>query len=212
MKDERKPGLWRTIHLDLESFADLKGVRLHSPMSYLDVLMFPGVIAVILFRFTSFFHHHHLRPLSRLLYLLNFVLFSVELSPACQIGPGLALPHPAGVAIVGGARIGRRARIYQGVNIGGAAIDDETVEHFPTIGDDCWLFGSTWVVGPVKIGDRARIGIQSMVVRSIPAGAVAMGSPARVIRFLDGEAPASTEEAPAKVMAGHANGGTPRRP
>src|SRR5690348_5116154 len=85
------------VRADLEAFAELKGVRLSSPLGLVNVLLHPGVMAVLIFRLASFCHRYYLRPISRLLYILNVILFGVELMPSARIGPGLAMPHPVGV-------------------------------------------------------------------------------------------------------------------
>ena len=173
-----------TIRADLEAFAALKGSRLRTPMQLLDVLAYPGTIAVIVFRFAAFFHRRRLRPLSRILYFLNIVLFGCEIMPGASIGPGLMVPHPVGVGIGTESRLGRNARIMGLVRIGGGA--DPSREGMPTIGDECWLLDGAKVFGPVTVGDRTIIGADTLVLSDLPSDVIAAGRPARVIRQRDG--------------------------
>jgi len=148
-------------------------------------------MAVLLFRLAASCHRARLRPISRLLYIWNLMLFGVDIAPQARVGPGLVLPHPVGVAIQGNVCIGRNARVFQGVSIGGAASEDPSRDGFPTIGDNCWIFAGAKVLGPVTIGDAALIAVDALVVRSVPAGAVAAGNPARVVRYRATSPPAA---------------------
>ena len=178
-----------TVRADLESFAELKGVRLSTPWGFLDVLLFPGVLAVLLFRVSGVLHRWRLRPLSRLLYVLNLVLFGVDLAPGASVGPGLALPHPVGTAIAPLSRVGRKVRIFQGVSVGGVSYEDPGRDGFPTVGDECWLFAGAKILGPVEIGSHAMVAANALVIRSVPPGAVVVGNPARVVRYREGFSP-----------------------
>ena len=197
-----------TVWADLESFAELKKRRLPSVIGIIDLLLMPGVLAVLIFRLATLLHRFYLRPFSRLLYILNMMLFSVDLAPGAEIGGGLALPHPVGVAIARHSRIGRRARIFQGVSVGGGAIEDPTRDGFPVIGDDCWLFAGAKVLGPVRVGDGAMVGANAVVVRPVPERAVVVGNPARVVR-VRGATSANHSDAIAEVAKAQARAAQP---
>lgn len=199
MTKSPRMSLLGTIRADLESFAELRGKKLHSPLALLDVLFFPGVLAVLLFRLAGAFHRVRLRPISRLLYILNLVLFGVDLAPSAEVGPGLALPHPNGVAIAPATRIGRKVRLFQQVSVGGVSYEDPTRDGFPTVGDECWIFAGAKVLGPIHIGDRAMVASNALVIRSVPAGAVVVGNPARVVRYREGAPAAPRTEAEARI-------------
>lgn len=191
-----------TIRADLESFAELRGKKLSSPFALIDVLFFPGVLAVLVFRCAGAFHRARLRPISRLLYILDLILFGVDLAPSADVGPGLALPHPNGVAIAPATRIGRKVRLFQQVSVGGVSFEDPTRDGFPTVGDECWIFAGAKVLGPIHIGDRAMVASNALVIRSVPAGAVVVGNPARVVRYREGAPAAPRTEAEAKIAIG----------
>ena len=183
-------GLLRTIRADIASLSELKrspsGLR-----TTIDMLALPGAWAVILFRLGATCHRRHLRVVSRLCYFANVVAFGADLAPDAEVGPGLAIPHPVGVTF-SSVTIGRRLRIVGPVTLGGGGFADPSRDGFPTIGDDCWLFGGAKVLGPVTVGDRAVVGADSLVRDDIPPEVIAVGRPARVLRRRDDLAPAVT--------------------
>jgi serine O-acetyltransferase len=194
---EPRPSFRETVWGDLQGFAALKGVKLGTTWGLLDVLLFPGVMAVLLFRVSSLFHQMHLRPVSRLLYILNVMLFGADIAPGARIGPGFTVPHPVGVTIGGPVVMGRDVHIFVGVGIGGGASLDDP-HGFPTIGDRVWIFAGAMVFGNIVIGQDAQISANSFVRTSVPPGAIMVGNPARLVTYRPGYGPkavASTEPA-----------------
>lgn len=111
----------------------------------------------------------------------NHVLTGADIAWQASIGPGLRLYHPTGVVIGPYVVIGRDCRIQQGVTLGGPGGDDgEAAEgRSPMLGDGVELGAGAKVIGPVTVGDRARIGANAVVTRSVPADHVAVGIPAQ---------------------------------
>ena len=175
--------------------AELKQVPFPSLRGLVDVLLLPGAWAVLLFRVSSSLHNAGLRPLSRLLYFLNVVLFGVDLAPSAVVGPGLALPHPIGVAF-SPVVIGRRVRLMGGVRLGGGGFEEEQRDGFPTICDEAYIFDGAKVFGPVTVGSRTVVGTNSVVSRDLPPNAIALGHPARVVRYRDDPDPLSESTSP----------------
>jgi len=105
------------------------------------------------------------------------VVTGAEIDPGAAIGGGLMLPHPNGVVIHPDVVIGPNCMIFQqvtlGSNRGGAGV--------PTLGGHVDIGPGARVLGPVTIGDHAVIGANAVVFRDVPAGAVAVGVPARVL-------------------------------
>jgi len=95
--------------------------------------------------------------------------------PLNVFGPGLAVVHPFGVVVSRKARIGENCRIHAGVNVG------EHRGSAPSIGDDVYLGPGAKVVGGVKVGNRAVVGANAVVVKDVPAGVTVGGVPARII-------------------------------
>jgi serine O-acetyltransferase len=180
----RPPGFLECVRADLASMAELKQARWPSLGGLADVLMLPGTWAVLLFRVSAALHRLGLRPVSRIVYFGNCVLFGADLAPGAEVGPGLALPHPVGVAF-SPVRIGRRARLMGGVRLGGGGYDDTTRDGLPTLGDDCYVFDGAKIFGAVRIGDRVVVGTNSVVSRDVPSDVIVVGNPARVVKHRD---------------------------
>jgi len=114
-----------------------------------------------------------------LLTYLNIVLFGLEVSPRCEIGPGIFFPHPCGT-VVGAWRIGSNATIFQGVTLGAKELD----MHFdfrlrPNIGDNVVLGAGSKILGAIRIGDNVTVGANSVVVDSVEDESTVVGIPAR---------------------------------
>ncbi len=110
----------------------------------------------------------------------NIVLFGLEVSSKCEIGPGLFLPHTSGT-VIGASRIGKNATILQNVSVGATELDmhwDPALR--PTIGDDVTLGAGCKVFGGLDIGDHVTVFANSVVLRSIPENSVAGGIPVKV--------------------------------
>ncbi|MFL6157418.1 MAG: serine O-acetyltransferase [Marmoricola sp.] len=156
-------------------------------------LINPASHAVILFRLGSALARTPLRPFAFLVRAFGVTWAGTEIHPDATIGPGLTLVHSTGVVIGGGVVIGSNCRISQGVTLGelGRGARDETWGS-PVVGDDVVIGVNAVVLGPCTVGDGAVIGANSVVTKDVPAGAVAAGSPARVIRIIgepaDGDA------------------------
>jgi serine O-acetyltransferase len=109
-------------------------------------------------------------------------LLGADIHPDAKVGSGLCLPHPYGIVIGHGVRIGCRARILQGVTVGGVSgrkRSDGSSQ--PYIGDDVILGAGAKILGPVSIGDRVRIGANAVVLQDIPSDCNAAGVPARIL-------------------------------
>jgi serine O-acetyltransferase len=176
------------ISADLRGAAKLKGVRHPSLGGYIDLLSMPGVLATILFRISDDLHRRGLRPLSRLVFFINFCMFNVELYPGSDIGPGLVSPHPGGFGVAKGCVIGRDFHALGGVRVGGGAAADESEDGFPRLGDGCFMLDGAKAFGPITIGDRTVVAASSVVLTDLPANVIAAGIPARVIKPRDPEA------------------------
>ena len=125
---------------------------------------------------------------ARMLSQLTRSVTGVEIHPGARIGKRLFIDHGMGVVIGETAEVGDDVMLYHGVTLGGRSMD--RVKRHPTVGDRVTIGAGARVLGPVVIGDDAQIGANAVVVRDVPAGAVATGIPARA-RFPDpGQDPA----------------------
>ena len=141
----------------------------------------PRFIPNLLCRLAYFFYSIHLGPIGKLFALLNFFLFGIEIAVRCPIGPGLFLPHTQGT-VIGAYRIGVNVTIFQGVTLGAREVNFAYgPSERPTIEDNVSIGAGAKVIGGLTVGEGARIGANAVVVRSIPAGATAVGVPARLL-------------------------------
>ena len=174
------------VHLvgaDFRAFLALDDVKGRSLRRCLDVLTHPGFLAVVIFRLSAAAHERGLVPVARLLFLLNFVLFSTEVSPRLKAGPGFVLAHPQGVALGAGVKIGRGVRVLRGVAVGTAGYKDTSRDGFPVIGDGAVLYDSAKVFGPVTVGDGAVIGTGVTLFESVPDRAVVVAKQQLEVRL-----------------------------
>jgi len=171
------------IRADLAAVAKLKGRPFPTLGAYADLLTLPGAWAVLIYRVATWLHDHHLRPLSRLCYFANVVLFGADLAPGSRVGPGLAIAHPVFCGWGSGLRMGRDVVISGGVRFGTAAVDDSERAGEPVVGDGCYFLDAAKVLGHVTIGDHAVVAANALVLDDVPPAAVVVGSPARIIRY-----------------------------
>ncbi len=117
----------------------------------------------------------------RLLTYLNLVLFGLEVTPKCEIGPGVFFAHPAG-CVIGAWKIGRNAMIFQGVGLGALRPDMGFRQELRCeIGDNVVLGAGCKVLGPYRIGDNVTVGTNSVVLNSVGPNLTVFGIPARVV-------------------------------
>lgn len=111
----------------------------------------------------------------------NLVLFGIEITPRCEIGPGLFFPHTSGT-VVGAWKIGRNATIYQNVTLGSKSLDMVFNSDLrPELGDGVTLGAGSKVLGGIKIGDNATVGANSVVLQAVEADSIVVGIPARAV-------------------------------
>lgn len=143
----------------------------------------PRFTPVLLCRLAYLFYRYKLMPLAKVISLINFFLFGLEIGIRCEIGKGLFFPHTSGI-VIGALSIGENATIYHGVTIGARELDFSYMDTSrPVIGSGVTISTGAVILGPVTIGDRVRIGANSVVLSSIPNDVLAVGVPARIIEI-----------------------------
>jgi serine O-acetyltransferase len=112
---------------------------------------------------------------------LNMVVFGIQAANQQQIGPGLVLPHTHGT-VLGAARIGRNATVFQQVTLGAREADfGFDLSRRPVIGDDVTISAGAKVLGGITLGNGCIVGANAVVLESVPPGMLAVGVPARMI-------------------------------
>ncbi len=139
----------------------------------------PGFAAVLKHRWAQALYRTGLRRTAKLLWRWNVFTTACHLHLDAQIGPGLVLPHPTGVVVGAGARIGIGVTLYQHTTIGRS----RRAERYPVIGDGVVVYPGAVIVGPVTIGRGAVIGAGAVVLSDVPERAVVAGNPAQVLRI-----------------------------
>jgi serine O-acetyltransferase len=124
-----------------------------------------------------------LRMPARLLSQFSRFLTGVEIHPGARIGQRFFIDHGMGVVIGETAEVGDDVMLYHGVTLGGRSLRRE--KRHPTVGSRVTIGAGARILGPVYIGDDVQIGANSVVVKDVPAGAIATGIPATV-RFPQG--------------------------
>jgi serine O-acetyltransferase len=124
--------------------------------------------------------NHHVPLLPRLLSLFNRVVFATQLPAQTRLGKGVRLNYSGlGTVLHARAVIGNRVEIGPGVVVGGRS----NIWEVPVIEDDVQIGVGAKVLGPVRVGRGAVIGAGAVVLHDVPAGAVVVGIPARVLRI-----------------------------
>lgn len=162
--------------------ADLRAPLLRDPASRgpLDVILsYPGFHALLFYRVTHALHHLGIPLLPRWLAHVARFLTGIEIHPAAKIGSGVLIDHGMGVVIGETVEVGDDCTIYQGVTLGGTSLSHG--KRHPTLGRGVIVGVNAAVLGAITIGDGARIGGGSVVVKDVPAGASVVGVPARIV-------------------------------
>lgn len=151
-----------------------------------------GLHTVLLYRLTRWLHLHHLELLALPVGYLSFALTGAHISRRAVIGKALFLPHPNGVVIGATTVIGDHCCLIGGNVIGQLYGQGDR----PVIGN--YFFGGAGakILGKIKIGDRVRVGPNSVVIRSLPDNTTALGIPARIVFRRGGAAPTAPRRAP----------------
>ena len=175
--------MFEALQEDLDAFL----ARDPAARSRLEVaLLYPGFHALAIHRLTHALWRRGLRLLPRFLSQVGRILTGVEVHPGATIGRRLVIDHGMGVVIGETAEIGDDVTLYQGVTLGGTspAVDSAAQvgkKRHPTLRDRVIIGSGGQVLGPIVIGEGARIGANSVVTKEVPAGMTAIGIPAQVV-------------------------------
>ena len=167
--------VFKTLREDIQTvFAKDPAAR-----SMLEVIFFyPGLHALWFHRVAHFLWQHRLQFPARLLSHISRFLTGIEIHPGARIGKRFFIDHGAGVVIGETAEIGDDVLLYQGVALAGTTL--KRGKRHPTIGNNVVMGTGAVALGAVMIGDGARVGAGSVVVKSVPPGATVVGIPGRL--------------------------------
>ncbi|MBU1148124.1 MAG: serine O-acetyltransferase [Candidatus Omnitrophica bacterium] len=142
-------------------------------------LCYPGVHALWFHRIAHFFYSHKMYVIARAISHVARFLTGIEIHPGAKIGRRVFMDHGMGVVIGETSEIGDDALLYKGVVLGGTAL--EKGKRHPTIGKNVVIGSNACVLGPITIGDGAKIGSGSVVVKDVPSGATVVGIPGKIV-------------------------------
>jgi serine O-acetyltransferase len=143
------------------------------------VLLYPGLHSLWLHRAAHAFWTHERPFTARILSHANRFATGIEIHPAAAIGRRVVIDHGMGVVIGETATVGDDCLIYKGVVLGGTT--RSRGKRHPQLGRHVVVGSNACILGAIEIGDGARVGSGSVVVRPVPANATVVGVPARVI-------------------------------
>jgi serine O-acetyltransferase len=142
---------------------------------------YPGLHAVVLHRRAHWCWNHGLKWLGRFISHITRFLTGIEIHPGAKIGERVFFDHAMGVVVGETAEIGDGCTIYQAVTLGGTSLYKGTKRH-PTLGRNVVVGAGAQVLGGFTVGDGAKVGSNAVVTKPVPAGATAVGNPARIIQ------------------------------
>ena len=163
---------------------DFKQPRLQDPAyhSVLELFFnYPGVWAVVNYRFAHFFYECKCKRLARIISGISQFLTGVDLHPGAKLGRRIFIDHPSGVVIGQTAIIEDDVLIYQGVTLGGVSLQKGIKRH-PTIKKGVIIGSGAKVLGNITIGQNAKIGSNAVVVKDVPENSTAVGIPAHIVK------------------------------
>lgn len=143
------------------------------------ILCYPGFHAVCFYRMSRWLWHRDFKLMGRFISHLGRMLTGIEIHPGATIGRKFFIDHGMGVVIGETATIGDNVTIYHDVTLGGTSWD-HGIRH-PQIGNDVVIGAGAQLLGPIHIGDGARIGSNAVVVKDVPAHATIVGIPGHVV-------------------------------
>ena len=108
------------------------------------------------------------------------VRYSMDIHPAAEIEPGIFIDHGIGVVIGETASIGTGTLIYHGVTLGVAHL--MSGKRHPTIGRNVLIGANATILGPIKVGDGAKVGANAVVLNDVPCACTVAGNPAKIVK------------------------------
>jgi serine O-acetyltransferase len=167
---------------------DIRTIKERDPAAKNNVeilLCYPGLHAIWLHRIAHLLYQRRWYTTARLLSHFNRWFTGIEIHPGAKTGRRLFIDHGMGVVIGETTEIGDDCLIYKGVVMGGTTLEKK--KRHPTLGSRVIVGSNSTILGAITIGDGARIGSGSVVVKSVPPGATVVGVPGRIVESITPE-------------------------
>ena len=157
-----------------------------SSSSFWIILLYPSIHVMIFYYISRFLWLRNIKSIARLLMQIARFLTGIEIHPGAKIGNGFFMDHAMGIVIGETAEIGKNVTIYHGVTLGGimpAFKSDEQrgIKRHPTLEDGVIIGSGAQILGPIIVGLNARVGANSVVLKSVPEGMSVVGVPAHEV-------------------------------
>ena len=181
--------LFKTLREDINGYLE----RDPAARSSLEVLLcYPGFHALVTYRLCHRLWQSRLYLVGRIISHIGRILTGIEIHPGAKIGKRFVIDHGSGVVIGETAEIGNDVTIYHGVTLGGVApsVDSGSQvgqKRHPTLSDGVIIGSGAQILGPVIIGEHARVGANSVVTKDVPRSLTAVGVPAKIVMPKDKE-------------------------
>ena len=175
--------IFNTLREDIDAFK----ARDPAARSEMEIMLcYPGYHALVVHRLSHRLWKMKLRTLARFLSYLGRIVTAIEIHPAAVIGRRFVIDHGTGVVIGETTIIGADVTLYHSVTLGGISpsVDsDKQVgqKRHPTVMDGAIIGSGAAVLGPITIGEEARVGANSVVTKDVSASVTAVGIPAQVV-------------------------------
>jgi serine O-acetyltransferase len=178
---------WKSLVSEVR--ADVSAARDRDPaaqgVSTLEILgSWAGVQALLAHRLAHALSGAGVSFVPRLIAYLTRAVTGVEIHPAAKIGREFFIDHGAGVVIGETAEIGERVTLYQGVTLGGTGF--QRGKRHPTLGDNVTVGSGAKLLGPIAVGDGAKVGANTVVVEDVPPFSTVVGNPGHPVK-VDGK-------------------------
>lgn len=174
--------MWERLKEDIRTIKE----RDPAAKNYLEIfLCYPGLHAIWFHRMAHFLYKKEWYTTARLVSHFTRWFTGIEIHPGAKIGRRLFIDHGMGVVIGETTEIGDDCLIYKGVVMGGTTLEKK--KRHPTLGNRVIVGSNSTVLGAITIGDGARIGSGSVVVKPVPAGATVVGVPGRIVESITPE-------------------------
>jgi serine O-acetyltransferase len=171
--------MWERLKEDIRTIKD----RDPAAKNVVEIfLCYPGLHAIWLHRIAHALYQGGWFTTARLVSHFGRGFTGIEIHPGAKIGRRLFIDHGMGVVVGETTEIGDDCLIYKGVVLGGTTLEKK--KRHPTLGNRVIIGSNSTVLGAITIGDGARIGSGSVVVKPVPAGATVVGVPGRIVESL----------------------------
>ncbi|MFY8014884.1 MAG: serine O-acetyltransferase [Limnohabitans sp.] len=170
--------MFARLHSDIQCILDRDPA---ARTSWEVLTCYPGLHAVVLHRWAHACWRAGFKWLGRFISNFSRWVTGIEIHPAAKLGERVFFDHGMGIVIGETAEIGDGCTIYHGVTLGGTSLYKGAKRH-PTLGKDVVVGAGAKVLGGFTVGDGAKVGSNAVVTKPVPAGATAVGNPARIIQ------------------------------